>query len=751
MIDSITVHGEAIFDTRQRLDRLSQINLVFGSNGTGKTTISRVIDDVDRFNRCHMTWTNGIPMETFVYNRDFIAKHFEQSNELPGVFTLGDESVEIQQQIEQRRAKIAQLVENIANRMWQLEGDDEQIGKKAQLENLEEQLTDDCWKQKIKHDGAFQAAFTGSRSAKKDFRVKVLQVWREGPVQPKPLVELKRNAATVFAEAPAKVRSLTQLDATKICKYEADRLLSKQIRGKEDVSLAELIEELENSDWVREGVEYHEKADGTCPFCQRETPENFTAVLANYFDETFEKEKQALESLYTAYSTAASDISKKLAKLSREPHQFLDLETFDTRADSLKSKMGLNIKRLEEKRKAPSTSIQLDPLGALVAEINKQLEAASQAAAAHNKKIANLKQERKRLTKQVWQYVVHEELKVTLKNFERESGDLRKAIESMETKLSEWNSEKRKLEQEIRTLEGQTTGTKETLESINGLLERFDFITFSLRQANTSRGYRLVRDDGSDASPTLSEGEKTFVTFLYFYNLLSGSLDEEGITSNRVVVFDDPVSSLDSDVLFIVSTLIRELFEDVRSGDSNIKQIFVLTHNTYFHKEIAFGQQSSVSHYVVRKFWEGSKVEYKETNPVKTTYQLLWAELRSNNRSTLTIRNTMRRILEYYFQHLGQTSFNDICDDFDGSDQRVFRTLISWVHAGSHAVLDDPHFAISDNQVDHYLDVFRRIFEAKGHSEHYKMMMQDETSEDGTVNQGPAPEPSSAVVEEAPA
>ena len=60
----------------------------------------------------------------------------------------------------------------------------------------------------------------------------------------------------------------------------------------------------------------------------------------------------------------------------------------------------------------------------------------------------------------------------------------------------------------------------------------------------------------------MSEGEKTFVTFLYFYHLLKGSESDSGMTTDRIVVFDDPVSSLDSDVLFIVSRLCQVDFRE---------------------------------------------------------------------------------------------------------------------------------------------------------------------------------------------
>ena len=52
-------------------------------------------------------------------------------------------------------------------------------------------------------------------------------------------------------------------------------------------------------------------------------------------------------------------------------------------------------------------------------------------------------------------------------------------------------------------------------------------------------------------------------------------------------MFDDPVPSLDSDVLF-VSSLIRRVLDDACAGIRQVKQVFVLTHNIYFHKEVSF-------------------------------------------------------------------------------------------------------------------------------------------------------------------
>ncbi len=172
-----------------------------------------------------------------------------------------------------------------------------------------------------------------------------------------------------------------------------------------------------------------------------------------------------------------------------------------------------------------------------------------------NNMVKNLSQERDLLTAKVWKYVLEQDLKADLAAYTATSNGLNSAITSLGTQISTANTDKATKTAEIRELEKLTTSIQPTIDCINALLSSFGFQGFSLAKALNGTCYKLVRQDGSDAKTTLSEGEKTFVTFLYFYHLLKGSDSESGMTIDRVVVFDDPVSSLDSDILFIVGDL----------------------------------------------------------------------------------------------------------------------------------------------------------------------------------------------------
>lgn len=82
-------------------------------------------------------------------------------------------------------------------------------------------------------------------------------------------------------------------------------------------------------------------------------------------------------------------------------------------------------------------------------------------------------------------------------------------------------------------------------------------------QANTvaSYVYELVREENGsiEIAKDLSEGERNFIAFLYFYHTVMGSQSDDGRVDDKIVVIDDPVSSMDQQTLFYVSALTREM------------------------------------------------------------------------------------------------------------------------------------------------------------------------------------------------
>ena len=730
MITSISVADVASFGhTPQELSGLSQFNFFYGSNGTGKTTVSKLIANEQAFPRCNVTWKGGTKLQTRVYNREFIDTNFSQSVDLKGIFTLGEKSTDALNKINAEKSAVDALTKDIENLTNTLEGEDGTGGKKRDIANLQAKFTETCWSQKVKHDQKLAGAFEGFRNSKERFKEKVLAERKSNSATAEPLARLERRAETVFGQAPTPESPIKTLDTAKLVALESDPILKKRVIGRTDVDIAAMIQKLGNSDWVRAGRAFYRANDGRCPFCQQSTPDALARSLEEYFDETFEEDAKAIDRLAADFNAEADRIRQQIDSQIAAPSRFLDVDKLRAARQLIDSGLMLNVQHIATKKKEPSRSIEMEPLGSALSGASSLIDEANNQVKAHNRLVANLAEERRDLTAQVWKYLIHEELNGALADYDSNLRNLNAAVKSLSEQIGNKRADKTHREEVIRKLEREATSVQPTIDAINALLSSFGFSGFSLAKANSGRHYKLVRPDGADAMGTLSEGERTFVTFLYFYHLLKGSDSESGMTTNRVVVFDDPVSSLDSDVTFIVSSLIKGLFEDVRSGTGYIKQIFVLTHNVYFHKEVTFnpnrknGAMSEETFWMVRKPGLESKVEKQEDNPIKTSYELLWAEVRRPDRSNHTIQNTLRRILENYFKILGQMDPNAICDKFEGQDKLRCKSLFSWVNYGSHWVDDDLYASIDDSTVDTHLRVFKAIFEKTDHLAHYRMMM----------------------------
>lgn len=732
MIESILIQGAASFGNElQRLDDLSQLNFLFGSNGAGKTTISRIIADAVTFPNCTVSWKGGTKLESLVYNHDFVERNFHQVAELKGVFTLGEQQKETLDQIAAGRAKVDELTREVEKLTGNLQGADGHGGKRGELTVLENAFKEKAWTYKQKFEGKnIQAAFKGSMGSKDSFKTKLLQEQSSNKAAILPLDELEKKAASIFGQTPTTESMVTAIDATSLLAHESNPILKKRVIGKEDVDIAAMIKKLGNSDWVRTGRTYYDVNDQVCPFCQQETSEAFAKSLNDYFDESFIADSRAIDDLAMNYTTDAERVRQQIASIITSPSRFLDAEKLRSEKELLDAKLNLNIQRIGEKKKEASQIVELESIVNVVNAIKSLIDEANQKITAHNNMVSNLDAERKTLTSQVWRYVL-EELKTDLASYTSQKSGLNSAISSMEQQIKNKGTEKAQKQAEIRALERQTTSVQPTIDAINALLLSFGFQSFKLASSQAGTSYKLIRQDGSDAKATLSEGEKTFLTFLYFYHLLKGSLSESGVTENRVVVFDDPVSSLDSEILFIVSSLIKGLFDEVIEGNSSIKQVFVLTHNVYFHKEIAYNQKrkdkalKEETFWVIRKLDSCSKIDKHDSNPIKTSYDLLWDEVRRADRSKLTIQNTLRRILENYFKILGGIDLHKLSEKFEGKEKAVCSSLISWVNDGSHFAHDDLYVSLDDAQVETCLKVFEDIFKKSDHHEHYKMMMGD--------------------------
>lgn len=722
MITHLTIAaGTATFEASVPIGDLRRCNYFYGANGTGKTTISKILADPDEHPGSLITWTAGQPLATRVYNRDYVRKTFGDNKALPGIFTLGEGSAEVQKQLDRKREEQQKQRDKLAKLQASLGG--ELVKRDAAWE----ELRDAAWAVRKELQQSFKPALQGSGNKDRCAQA-VLDARKAGSGTLHPLDGLTQRAAAVYGESVERAPIHPVPTADTLAELASHEILGRRIAGRTDVEIATLIERLGNADWVRQGRIHHDALDHEqCPFCQQPTRPELKEQLDAFFDASYERDVATLKDLAEEYRDAVTTLSGAYRQIKDQPGPFLDRETFTDKVALIGQQANANRRTIADKLDVPGTTVELQDLSPLIAEAAALLEEANQRGGEHNKLLDNRSAERTRLREDVWCFIV-DRLAADLARYDKQAGAANKAIKGIQGNIDTVDKELRVTDTAIKELEKQVTSVKPTVDAINAILQAYEFTSFRLAEAQREGFYRVVRADGQDALDTLSEGERTLITFLYFYSDIQGSTSTSGVTQPRVVVFDDPISSLDSDVLFLVSSLVRRVVELARDPASPIEQVFVLTHNVYFHKEVTFDPSSKEprkdeSYWTVHKRDDRSGVQRHERTPVSTTYELLWQELRRPDCSVVSIQNTMRRILESYFKLLGGIPYAQVVDSFEGKDREVCRSLVRWINDGSHSAWDDVHAPRDGITVDRYKAVFEKIFDRLEHRAHYEMMM----------------------------
>ncbi len=732
MITKISLKNIATFDEQGiQIDHLKKINFIYGSNGSGKTVISNFLTDFKNNDdpNCSANLEPETSLNALVYNKKFRDDNFRKST-IAGVFTLGNATAEEKKVIEYKQRELAKIKEYGEKKKETL-----QTQQKTQKEK-EEEFKEIVWKSAYKkHEGYFKEAFKG-HAFKKTFKSELLSQFCKNTSSLLSFDELKEKSKTIFGETPSTLSHLNFTSFDDILKIENQGVWNKKIIGKADVDIAQLIQRLNLNDWVNKGREYLQEEDETCPFCQEQTiTTEFRKQLDNYFDESFTKSIEEIKNYVGQYNLSTDNLINTLTQIESAERNNkdtkLDIDIFSANLKILSSQFDVNKNLLNEKTKEPSRSIDVVSTADQLNNITQIIRDANEQITKHNDIVKNYNSEKEKLIKSVWKYI-SEEHKATIENFNNTIRGLTEGVQNLTTELKIKESKCSKLDNEIKNLTQNVTSVQPTIDSINKTLNNFGFYNFKIVPSKLEKNsYQIQRENGDAATDTLSEGETTFITFLYFMQLAKGSIDEKTITDDRVLVVDDPISSLDSNVLFVVSSLLKEVIKEIKTNQGSIKQIILLTHNIYFHKEVSFidgrtKNDNDTFYWILRKKDKRSSIQCYETeNPIHTSYELLWKELQERDcNSGITIHNTMRRIIENYFKILGKYGDDDLINKFENSeDQAICRSLICWVHDGSHSISDDLFIEHQENINNKYFDVFKKIFSETGHESHYYMMM----------------------------
>ena len=715
------------------IENCQKVNFFYGPNGSGKSTISNFLYNPTglQYRECEIEWENNTAVDVVVYNREFRARNFKEN--IAGVFTLGQATIEDIQALEKMKEQRTKKNEDYTTR-------DNTLKKKRQEESeYKSTFRDTVWERILKPNEAdFQEAFSGFRNNKERFRDEVLRRYAISHTSSEARDSLLLRAKTLFAQKPEKCAIISfSIDdvVDRLAEIETSTIWGKVIVGNKDLPIGRLIDVLDNADWVNQGRK-HLSEDGICPFCQQPTiTEELKRQLDAFFSGEYEQDVNQIKQFISQYGAYTDELLRRIntlrTSLGAYPAAGIDTSKLDSLIDVLNGCFSKNKAEMLIKEKEPGRIISLTETSVTIGSMKQLVIDGNASITKHNEMVDNYTSEKNSLVADIWAFLMDEN-ETLIAGYLNDIETFAKAIRGIQKGIDVCRQQLDELDEKIVEAGKNITSVQPTVDEINRSLKSYGFTNFQIVPSPVqTNAYQIQRMDGTLATNTLSEGEETFISFLYFLQFAKGSVDMSKVSNRKILVLDDPICSLDSTVLYIVSSLVKGLIKDVREGNSDVEQIFILTHNVFFHKETAFIDRrtevcNDIHFWIISKDNNISSIRaYERNNPIKTSYELLWEELKSStNASLITTQNIMRRILENYFSILGKTKDDTIVDSFSTIEEKMIcRSLLSWINDGSHTIPDDLYIDSYTDSIDRYKQIFKEVFVKMGHEAHYKMMM----------------------------
>ncbi|WP_312805403.1 AAA family ATPase [Atlantibacter hermannii] len=716
------------------LDLAKKINILYGQNGCGKSTISNFFYNTNHkdFKECECTLLNDY--RPIVYNSKFIEDNFYNAKEQKGVFTLSKKNADIEKDLAIKET----LRQDFKNKYRDKR--DAASKLKEEQNNKEEDCIEAIWKKTESiRNSELKNIMRGPLGSKKAF---FAQLQKTLLLPTTSLEQLSKEYSELIKHKNKKIPLISVLLSFKVSE-EDKQLLATPIIDSSNSYLSETIKRLQNLDWIKKGKELYLK-DNICPFCQENTiNDKFIAAIESIFDESYSKKTNQINAIKSAYELATKLIYKKITQeisaceLISENEKEITISHIKI-LDEIASK---NIELIISKFNNPSSIITLESDNSTEQKVNESINDYNEKIKNINIKVEKFKETEISFKSKIWialRAFCTPELNA-FSVYEKSFNDNHKKILG---EMKEIENQGKDNAKKIKELRDQISNIDETIDSINLRLKSLGINSFSIKKHDENKDMYIIsrseKDENNDVYKSLSEGEKTLITFLYFLECCKGKTDKNDEDNrDNLIVIDDPISSLSQNYVYDIASVIHH---DLIKKETT-KKILILTHNLYFfHELIKLSPKSKGDKLFKRDYhlFRITKNEYStiteiEKNSIQNEYQSLWQILKDakeGNVNKIIIPNIMRNILEYYFAFVHRTDalqneLTKLSQDEQNSD---FRAFYRYINRGSHS--DSVNITdMGDIDPDKYIKQLKSIFSATGDEKHYLKMM-DEIDEE---------------------
>ena len=717
------------------------INIFYGRNYSGKTSLSKIIRALETKTLSPKYENPNFSIELsdssiisqnnlsafahpiHVYNSDFIREnlkfiHDENANIESFSVTLGGENQQVLDRIQQLKNELGSNEEICKSALYldiHNKADEVQNAKtnhQNKVRDLDKKLSDKATRNsdsiKNQHE-----RFGNIRYDKRSLEADISEVLHNN-YQQLNLTQIELFENTVRQRklsAPPELSPYT-LNFSSLITSTNDIL--KSVVGSSDK-----IDELKNNpslnSWAQIGHPLHNDRT-TCAFCNNEISDQRRKELANHFDEETDKLRdrisKGIKYLDKLLSNSPLNISFDMTNYYQQYHPELSQLQTNLQNAFAKQKSSIELlkKSLEDKDKKLFSELSIEHPQDHSTEIKTILERISQIRTEciqKNDQLYSLQNEAKNALRLDHIYLFLQSI-----NYTQLTSDIDLAFEAiapLEIELATLQTRKTTITTEIKSEEDKLKSEGEACRRIKNILNHdFGHQALSLEpiEANTTNGKEIkfeIQRNGTKAH-NLSEGEQSLISFCYFLAKIQDDLDQN---KKPIIWIDDPISSLDSNHIFFIFSLIEEKIVI----NQKFGQLFISTHNLEFLKylkRLNGKKWGNIQFFIVKRNFDSSAIfqmpiymknYFSELNFLFHQLYLCASEENINDQNYnifYNFPNNARKFLELY------SNFH-YPDGFSNTDTEKLQFL--W---GEHLV-----FTFTDrinNEYSHLAGIFERSF-----------------------------------------
>lgn len=631
MINKIDITKFALFNefswdkTIGKDNLFKTVNIIYGRNYSGKTTLSRIFRCVEKgevhrhysdakfsisLNDKRLLSQNNInpapdDIKVRVYNTDFVKDNlswlYKDDGSIEPFTLLGSINVELDKQIKDIEENLGRE-DNKKGLRFELSEKtaahkQKQSSFNAKEEALKKQLTDEAKRIKT-NTKLYNDTVYNITSINKD-----IPKATELGILSNEAIDEKKNL--LKDESKDNILKLSE-SKPKFSEFyiKTNTLLTKEIKPSQTIT--DLINDSLLQNWVWQGIDKHKDKRDLCGFCGNPISKDLWDKLDAHFSEESKTLRIDIDTQIKALEMAKQGINNYRIP-SKESfyaslHDRCDnlLKSWQTIKTTYSNNLDHLIEKLQVREKdifATQIAVELNDLSEdivnLFIDFNQLIEA-------HNKKTTTLNTDQQKARNdlrlaQVATFLQTIEYENTLEEIKR----LKKDTSDAENEKNEKQQKVNALIENKRVLEAQAKDESKGAELVNQHLTRFfghDGLTLVAEGESPAMKFKIMRE-GAEAN-NLSEGECSLIAFCYFIAKMENELNNHKL----IIYIDDPISSLDSNHIFFMFSLI----DSVIAQPQKYTQLFISTHNLDFLKYLKritspLGGRENIAHFLIRR------------------------------------------------------------------------------------------------------------------------------------------------------